>query len=282
MKLASTDGNSFLETQQFRLFRLYKRAYQAIKYRRGQPKGVLFIVGCQRSGTSLMSHILRRDLDVVTYDEVSPLSDGDMKQGLVLNPLPQVRERIMADRAPLVVAKPLVNSQDVARLLEFFPEARVVWMYRHYADVAASNANFFGPDMGRQDLQPILANDQTSWKAAHLSPEARATIVDLSREMQYPQDAAALFWYARNSHHQHQGLSTHARVRLCRYDDLVSDPAGVVRRLYQFLERPHPGDGITSDVFATSSGRGRALPFSPSVQQCCEEMLIRLDAAPRI
>jgi hypothetical protein len=276
MRLASQDGVGRVERETFRLFRLRKRIRQLFKYRKGMDKTVLYIVGCQRSGTSMISHLFRLDWDTVTYDEISPLSSGDTQEGLRLNPLPEVRARIQADRAPLVVAKPLVESQNLDVLLDLFPVARAIWMYRDVRAVVLSNLKFFGRDTGHRDLAPIVAGDETNWRAEKLGVADRERIREIYSPDLDPHDAAALYWYARNSLFFSRGFDQDPRIRLCRYGDLVTRPGAVMARAYAFLGRPYPGDKIVKDVFSGSRGRGRALELSPPVRELCEGMLSKL------
>ncbi|MCK5879497.1 MAG: sulfotransferase family protein, partial [Holophagae bacterium] len=89
-------------------------------------------------------------------------------------------------------------------------------------------------------------------------------------------DAAALFWYARNSLFFSGGFHEDDRVRLCRYSDLVTRPAEIMTEAYRFIDRPYPGDRIVADVFSSSRGRGVDLELSPPVRKLCEGMLARL------
>jgi len=253
MRLASANGVGLVEREAFRLFRLRKRIRQLFKYRSGMDKTVLFIVGCQRSGTSMIHHLFRLDWDTVTYDEISPLSSDDPIEGLRLNPLPEVQARILRDRAPLVVCKPLVESQKLDVLLDLFPATHAIWMYRDFRAVVLSNLKFFGPDTGHRDLAPIVAGDETNWRAEKLAAADRDIILDIYSPELDP------------------------RIRLCRYGDLVARPAVVMARAYDFLGKPYPGDRIVEDVFSGSRGRGRDLDLSPPVRDLCEGMLSRLE-----
>lgn len=279
MRLASKGRNSFREELAFRLLRLRKRIRQRRRYPAGVDKTVVCIAGCQRSGTSLLSHVFRLDLDAVTYDEVSPLSSQDKVQHLRLNPLPGVAARVLADRAPLVVLKPLVESQNLGVVLDIFPRARGIWLFRDFRDVAASSVHFFSAAVGHQDLEPILQGQSRSWKAEHLDPRIVAQIKALYRPAGGPHDAAALFWLARNSLFFSRGLDRDPRVRLCHYDRLVTRPAVEVRRLYDFIGRPYPGDRILGDIFTRSRGRGLELELSPPVAEACGLLWADLQAA---
>lgn len=275
MRLASKDGIGYVEKQAFRALRVRKRLRQFLKYRPGMQKMVLFIVGCQRSGTTLIHHLFRLDLDTITYDEYSPLSQLD-RDGLRLDPREVVQARIAADRAPLVVTKPLVESQNVRELLDWFPAARAIWIYRDFRDVAVSNIKHFGTDTGHRDLAPILAGDQDNWRAQNMASEDIERIRSVYTPDLAPHDAAALFWWARNRLWFSRALDQDSRIALCSYDDLVGDPGGIMKQAYGFIGRPYPGERILEDVFATSKGRGRDVVFSSAVRSMCLDLQAQL------
>ncbi len=280
MRLASKGGIGFGEEQTFRWLRLRKRVFQLLRFRPGCDKTVLLIVGCQRSGTSMLHHLFRLDHSCVTYDEESILSAGDLKQHLRWTDPDLVRTRIAADRAPLVAAKPLVESQKLSFWLDLFPQSRAIWMFRHYADVAASNVKFFAPGTSLGDLAPVVNNDQTDWRAEHLDPKDREVVCRLFNSEMSAQDAAALFWYVRNSLFFSGGLARDPRVRTCHYEDLVKNPGPTMAQAYEFLGRPYPGDRIIRDVFAGSVGRGQEINLDPQIRELCESMLARLTEIP--
>ena len=280
MRLAAKDGIGQGERQRFRLRRLGTRLYQLFRYRRSIPKTVLLIVGCQRSGTTMAHHFFRLDRDAVTFDEYSPLSRRD-PVGLRLDPREEVVPRVLGVRAPLVVAKPLVESQNLADLLGWFPRARAVWMYRDYRAVARSSVNHFGAEGPHEDLAAIVAGDPADWRAEHLAAADREAVLDLYRPDLDPHDVAALFWYARNSLVFSRAIAGRDDVRLCRYEDMVAAPARIVRAVYDFAGRPYPGDDIVADVL---SGGGRSAPveFEPPIAALCVDLLARLEAAPHL
>ncbi len=282
MRLASKGGISFREAQAFRLLRLRKRVRQFLKYRPGCPKTVLLIVGCQRSGTTMLHHVLRKDLDTVTFDEVSPLSDPRDPQRLRWKEPGEVARIITACRAPLVVTKPLVESQDLGPWRQVLPDVRVVWMFRHFRDVARSNLAFFGRDNGFRDLEPILAGDGSDWRYQNLDTDIVATIRELHADGLTPEDAAALFWYARNSLYFSNRMDRDHDVALCRYEDLTGCPRMVVPSLYNWLERPFPGPSLLGDVVGKYVGQGRALALSSGVETVCADLEQRLLREPRL
>ncbi len=258
------------------------RGYKAALHRLGIPRydgdrKVVLILGIQRSGTSLMYWVFERDLGVRVYREASELSSLDHVEHIRLNPLPDVRQQIERHRLPLVVLKPLVESQRAHELMTAFPGSKVLWAYRHYQDVAASNLKAFGPENGKSDLQPLLRDDPTNWRSQNSSAETRETIRRFYTVDMNPYDAAALFWWARMQLYFEQRLDQNPDVLLSRYEDLVTDPARTMRRTYAFLGRPYPGDHIVQDVNPQSVGKGRMTKLSPAVDELCASMLTRLD-----
>ncbi len=275
-QLRSSDIN--LQTLSFVAFRLYKSAAQKLGAARHDGRTIVVpILGVQRSGTSLMYWVFERDLGVKVYRESSELSSSDTLEHIRLNPLAEVKAAIARHHVPMVVFKPLVESQRAHEFLATFPEARVLWAYRHYQDVAASNLKAFGMDNGRRDLQPFLANDANNWRSQNSSAETRETIQRHYADDMNPFDAAALFWWARMQLYFEQQLDQHPSVMLSRYEDLVLNPARTMRRTYAFLGRTYPGDHIVKDVNAQSVGKGRVSKLSPAVDQLCGQMLERLD-----
>lgn len=275
-QLKSSDIN--LRTLSFGAFRVYKGAAQklgAADYT--GDRTVVLILGIQRAGTSLMYWVFERDLNVKVYRESSELSSLDTVEKVRLNPLPSVKEQIERHRLPLVVFKPLVESQRARELMAAFPGAKVLWAYRHYQDVAASNLKAFGMDNGKRDLRPFLAGDPDNWRSQNSSIETRETIRRFYSDDMNPFDAAALFWWARMQLYFEQGLDRDPSVLLSRYEDLVTNPARTMRRTYAFLGRPYPGDHIVKDVNAQSVGKGRVSKLSPEVDALCAAMLARLD-----
>jgi len=241
-------------------------------------KTVLLILGCQRSGTTLVQNILQRDLRSKVYGEFSKLSDRDREHRIRLNPLDSVRETIEADRAELIVLKPLVESQNAVKLLEALDNAKILWMYRDYRDTAVSSINTFGREAGVNDLTSIIENRDGDWRAEGLGSELRGIVsANFSPDMD-PHDAAALFWFVRNSWLFELKLEANARVMICSYEDLVAAPAATVKKLYDFMGHKFPGQRILPSIHQESAGQGSGLELSEDIERLCSGLLERLAA----
>lgn len=239
---------------------------------------ILFIFGCQRSGTSLVTKIFEKDRDTKVFYEFSSLSSDDAVKGLRLNAFGDVSEQIRRSKAPLVISKPLVESQNLDKILAYFHNAKAIWMYRHYVDVTSSNLKRWGPANGISDLHPIFVADKNNWRSEGASSEVVQVIQQYYSADMKGQDAAALFWYARNAIAFELSIKNRSNIMMCKYEDLVSQPDPVMRRVYDYLERPYPGPHITEMVSDSSIGKGQDINLSPEIEALCADMLAKLDS----
>lgn len=256
---------------------LFKFLYHRVIPRPVDQK-LLFIVGCQRSGTSLMNRIFSKDLNTSVYREASRLSSNDQPKRLRLNPLDQVQQEFARNKAPLIVLKPLVESQNILQLLDYFPKSQALWMYRHYRDTAISLVSRFGQTTSLQDIQHIVKNDHDSWYAEGASEYVRTVITQHYSEAMSPYNAAALFWFARNQLFYELHLDQNSRVLMVRYEDLSANPGETIERIYQFLgfnclEKVK----LVQEVKTTSVGRGHSIELSPAIEQLCSKLLMQLE-----
>jgi hypothetical protein len=86
------------------------------------------------------------------------------------------------------------------------------------------------------------------------------------------EDAAALFWYCRNSLFFDQQLQDHPRVKLCLYDDLVTHPDITMKSTYQFIGRRYPGKRLVSEVHPYSVSKGKYIKLTNGISKVCENL----------
>lgn len=245
-------------------------------------KSVLFILGCQRSGTTLATRIFERDWNATVFGEFSELSSDDQLHGIRLNALDKVEATIWAEPYPFVVSKPLVESQYALRILERIAGCKILWLYRSYVDVAASDLAKFGERNGIDNIRGIVHQEPNNWRAEGVSDGVRQVLARYFSEKMKPLDAAALFWYARNSLYFDLNLRDRAksgRVMLLRYEQLTDDALTTMQAVYAFAGRPFPGARIVAEVDAGSVGKGkkRITDISAEIRDICDLLLNRLD-----
>ncbi len=256
--------------------RVSKHVYQSLRWRTLDRPQLLMIVGCQRSGTTLMSRLFDADRDCRVFGEFSMLSSVG-KDGIRLNPLPDVAAVISRVPAPLVVMKPLVETQRVRTLLNYFPNAKALFMYRRYTDVASSDLRKFGPRNAIDNIRPIALGDTHNWRSAGATPLVREHVARFFSDSMNPNDAAALFWFARNQLYYDLELATHGQVMLCRYEHLATEPSALMQRVYDFAGVACPDLTHTRQVHSSSVSKGKSLELLPEVRALCEQLQARLD-----
>jgi len=260
-----------------RLWRFGKRLYLPIRYSRGYPETLLFILGCQRSGTGLVARVFRNDLNSQVFGEFTPMSSQDAVAGIRLDPPDQLRLFLSQLYAPLVVVKPLVESQNALSLLGSMENLKIIWVYRDFRDVVASNLKKFGEAKGLDDIRPIETGDSGNWRSENVSTRTQEFIRQFYSEGMSPADASALFWYARNSLYFEQRLNERPDVLLVAYHKLVKSPQVVMRDIYSYLGKKYPGDYMSREVHRTSLGKGEAIMLTPEIESHCSELLERLN-----
>ena len=93
-----------------------------------------------------------------------------------------------------------------------------------------------------------------------------------------PHEAAALFWFVRNSWLFELNLDRDPRVMICGYEELVRDPAATVKRMYGFLGRAFRGERMLPAIHQDSAGQGAGLEFGANIEGLCGGLLARFDA----
>lgn len=262
--------------------RLYFAALRASKEiihkfsSRVENPGILFIAGCQRSGTTLMYEIFQKDFGAAVYPEFSRLSDPSDPEKLRLLPLEKVRNIFSDSKTKLIISKPLVESQNLNKLLTYFKGSKAVWMYRDYKSVAKSNIKHFGKHNGLHDLTPMINRDPNNWRSERLSDEVFREIKKFYSPDMDAYDAAALFWYARNSLYFEQELQKNRNVILLSYEELVSKPEKIIRELYHFIDQKFPGERIIRDIHSEAVSRGKSISLNPEIELLCNTLYSKL------
>ena len=145
-------------------------------------------------------------------------------------------------KAPLIVLKPLVETQRSPELLSYFEGAKALWIYRHYKDVARSNLKKFGQDRGIRNLRPIVNREPNNWRSEFVPEHIRDIVVEHFSEDMPLHDAAAFFWYVRNSYFFEFEYDKNPDIMIFHYNHFVTQPATMMQNIYTFLGQEYPGD----------------------------------------
>lgn len=236
---------SFTQRVRNRTVAMLRWAYWHSRRRSSDETQVVFIFGCQRSGTDMLCRVFERDFRASVLGEQSCIT-GHNGQRLRLKPFAQVKEILQQCRTPLVVAKPLVESQHADSLLRQVSRSKAIWMFRDYRDVARSNVKKFRSQIDA--MRAIVGRRPGNWRSEGVSDEVHAVVAPHFCESMSRLDAAALMWYARNTLYFERELDQHGDVMLCKYEDLVARPSDTMRRVYEFLEIEFPGSRMGARI----------------------------------
>ena len=231
----------------------------------------VFVVGCQRSGTSMVLRTFDLSLDATVYWE----SDRRAFVDHLLHDDRQVQALVRGSRTRSVVFKAMHQLQESIRYLELLPRLRIVWMYRGNLDVVNSSVRRFGSM--RESLRKIVEEPKESgWWGAGLSDRQRAVIHEHYRPEMSLESAYALFWHLRNSFFFELGLDSHPRVRLFRYEQVVRQPDMAFSDMFEFCDCPFE-PSFTREIFATSIGKDPRPALDGRIEGLCAELAERIE-----
>lgn len=212
----------------------------------------IFVVGAQRSGTTLLLDCFEQSMRFQVLGEASEAMDN-----FRIKSNDHIRDRIQACRHPFIVFKPLTDSHRVMDLLSLGNGTAAIWAFRRVEDRVNSSVAKFG-DHNLQILRGISVGEGLHrWQAQGLNDEQIAFIKGFDYECMSPHDASALFWYLRNSLYFNQALDLKSNVLPLAYEDLASDPKRVMQGICRFIGAAFDS-AMVSNVHAKSIGRSEA------------------------
>jgi Sulfotransferase domain len=242
-----------------------------------RQQSTVFVVGCQRSGTTMLINVLGKSAKCRIYNEGK---NNPAYDDYRLRSNERLKHLIKKSGRRIVVFKPVLDSQHTDRLLGLYPNAKAIWIYRHYRDVANSSVKKWQGD--QKEIMCGIAGIRKDPKhhqdaiAERMSQRTVDIVRGLCNLAMSPEDGAALLWYVRNLIYFDLGLEKDQRVLLVRYEDLVTKPEHYFARIFGFIGC-YFDDKYVGDIFDTSVNRNAGPPINKEVARLCHEMLQRLD-----
>ncbi|QEF99616.1 hypothetical protein Mal15_36820 [Stieleria maiorica] len=244
------------------------RAFSSLE----QYQQIVFVVGCQRSGTTLVMNCFDNDARAIVFRDDSVLS-GHQGNRLRIKPYAEVKAILAKTRCPLVVAKPLLDSQRTDELLDDYPRSKAIWMFRHFRGVVGSNLRKFKGQV--ENIRRVLEMPE-DWRGERVSDETRDFIRPFVNPEMRREDAAALVWIARNNLFFEQSLQNCDRTFLLPYEDLVKSSRDTVKGIYRFLGISQPTKPVDRSIHQRALGRGQDLDIHPEILARCENIQQKL------
>ena len=228
----------------------------------------VFVLGAQRSGTSMFIDTLHLRPDTQVFSE----SDNNKAFfNYQLRSLDTIDNIIRRSPAPFVCFKPIADSHIVSKLRERFPAAAFIWLYRQYEDVANSRLRKFA-GATRAIRLVCQGKDGAGWFGDGIDEDTSAQLQSLPYESLTEFDFACLAWWARNRIFEVNSLWNEARVVLLSYENLVADPEKTYEVLEGRIGLPYNARAFRF-IHRRSVGRNPAPNLNDAVREMCEANL---------
>lgn len=232
----------------------------------------VFVLGKQRSGTTMLMHAFHRHPDLLVYDEHRDSAAFDNFRLRSLGEIEALLDRV---RFPVVCFKPICDSHLIRSLRTRFPDGHCIWMYRDYRDVANSSIRKFYTATGavRRLCNGLRAE---GWFQEGVSPVVTRTLQRVNDPNFSEFDFACLTWWVRNQIVIRSGLIGDAWVTLLKYEELVTQPVPMLRWLFDRAGIEYR-DRIARNITPRFIRRNPAPEVNPKVQRLCDATLQTLD-----
>ena len=243
--------------------------------RLNNSKVPVFIVGCQRSGTTMLDRVLTRSPQIKTYGE----GRGAFSPGVRLLPIGNLHYLIYRSLSPIVEFKPLNDTQHIDYFLKIHPNSKAIWMYRNYFDVINSMVRKWGRAQNKHVHQ--IATGRYSGPGARamgerISPANRELAAKLEAQDLSEHEASAFIWYLRNSIYFDRQLDRLPNVLLCKYEDMVTEPKWQFQRVFEFIDGDFSADYV-ADVRSSSISKHKPPTLRTNLKSLCDSLMEKLD-----
>jgi len=226
----------------------------------------IFIMGCGRSGTTMMINIFHRDHRVLALNENDPKIARDYM--LDFNKIPNA---IIASKASVLVMKPILNSFDALYLLKTYHKSKVLWMIRDYKDMVASSMKKFNTTVSGYMKDLVLEGRGNNWLSNGIPRETLEIISSLDIANLSPLDWVALVWWSVNRTVILNRLFEFERFFLVNYETMVSNPESTLKSVFDFVGLKYKKKTIKY-IHAASIGKGAHIELHPQVEALCQDL----------
>lgn len=233
----------------------------------------VFVLGKQRSGTTMLMRVFHRHPDMLVFDEHR---DNPAFLDYRLRSGDTVRTLLAEAHFPVVCFKPICDSHRIAELRREFPEAHIIWLYRDFKDVANSSLRKF--DAATRAIRLVCTGGAGGgWFREGISPRIGEVLRETWRPGLSDFELACLVWWARNQLVLESGLQGQPGFTLLKYEALASAPPAMLSWLFQRMGMRYSG-GLERGITARSIGRHPAPDIDQRVLELCRATQARLDA----
>ncbi|MDH3603711.1 MAG: hypothetical protein OEU26_29220, partial [Candidatus Tectomicrobia bacterium] len=111
-----------------RLAKISRQRWSRMSQAANASTRAIFVFGAQRSGSRLPIQVMERSPDILTYSE----GHSRAFNGVLLKQRETLVHLLDQSPFPVVAFKPICESHRAVELLDTFPGARALWIFRHF------------------------------------------------------------------------------------------------------------------------------------------------------
>lgn len=227
----------------------------------------IFLVGCGRSGTSMVLRGLGKSYKVEIYNESNPVAFTKFR----LKDFATIEKLNASGYALFKLYKPILDTHMSVKYLSKFPLAKIIFVYRHYSDVISSSIRYFGADNWPSRVAHWIQNDFDEFASAPPPADTKAYIRSLWTNKLSAESSIALYWLFYNRLYIDLGLNRNSRVILINYENVVTKPEVEFRRLCKFLNIGY-SQKMVEDMFITSIKHIQLPELEKTIQNECDKL----------
>lgn len=242
-----------------------KRVYRSLN--RIDSAKSLFVVGNQRSGTTMLLRQLDKHLGVDIFGETS-----DAMSQFKLKDFGYVGELVRRSNAKVVIFKPLEDSHRIVEFVDHFNPAFGIWAFRHYHDVVNSSLKKSWGEQYQRYVEKIHAESHFDYsEPLNLTPENIDFIKSVYRPDISAETCTALIWYLRNSIYFDHELAKNPKVLAVSYEKMVTQPENEMTRILNFLQL-EKRSAVFKGIHKRSIHKSSRPELDDEVEEACSKM----------
>lgn len=239
-----------------------KSSYQRLSNPSGHSIPV-FLVGCGRSGTNMVTSQLAKSWQVDSYNEDHPAAFYNWR----LRDLTVITKILESGYTRVKLFKPILDTPLSGKLLEIFHDGKILFVFRHFYDVinsAMKRPDFKWPSR----VYNWIKDDFAEFNLVSPPQKTKEFIYSRWSESISPESSIALYWIFYNRLYFDLNLYGDNRVKLINYEKLVQNPTQEIKSICDFLKLCyHPN--LSKGVFSSSIRRDQPPKIDRQIQEDC-------------
>jgi hypothetical protein len=199
-------------------------------------KKFFLILGCQRSGTTLMRLILNSHKEIHCFDEYKAY-DLLNNNTLLSDFLKDSKKSLIGFKTPVYTEqmneKNLVDWLQLREIQNIFSTTKIIFIYRDPRDVCVSLKNHISTHPDGDYLVPVFK----FWKTQmpEIYSEFKNDFNKIENQKNNLLQRAALFWKIKN-HYYFNYKEKNKKILGIKYEELCMNPKNEIKKITDFLD----------------------------------------------